>query len=95
VFDIPFSARISVPDGVHLVELHGSAMLLDERRECYYGLDETGRHIWHVLAGSPTVQAAFDRLLAVSEGSPEGLRENFERLLEDLSRHALVRLANA
>lgn len=95
MFDIPFTARISVPDGVLVRELQGESVVLDLRTERYYGLDDTGTRMWNVLINSSTIQVAYDALLQEYDVQADRLRADLERLLEDLSRNGLLELVNA
>ncbi len=89
-FDLPFSARISVPDGVLVRDLDGESVVLNLQTEKYYGLDDVGTRMWAVLTTSPTVQAAYETLLHEYDVEPERLREDLRRLIGDLVEHGLL-----
>jgi hypothetical protein len=87
---VPFTARISVPDGVLVRDLDGESVVLNLQTEKYYGLDDVGTRMWAVLTGSDTIQAAFDTLLAEYDVQPEQLRADLEKLIGDLVEHGLL-----
>jgi hypothetical protein len=88
--DFPFSARISVPDGVLVRDLDGESVVLNLQTEKYYGLDAVGTRMWAVLTTTPTIQSAYEALLQEYDVEPERLGADLRRLIGDLLEHGLL-----
>ena len=89
---IPFTARARGAEGVLFRELEGESVILSLDAETYYGLDEVGTRMWVVLADSPTVQAAFEKLCMEYDVDPEQLRHDIEELLGELVARKLIEI---
>ena len=89
---ISFSQRVSVKDDVLFRELDGESVLLNLDNETYYGLDEVGTRIWELLSSSPSVQQAFDTMLGEYDVQPEQLREDLQKLIQDLTEQGLIQV---
>lgn len=87
---VPFTARLRKTDDVLLRELGGEAVLLDLASATYFGLDEVGTRFWALVTTLPSVQAAYEALLAEYAVAPEVLRADLERLLGELVNHGLL-----
>ena len=87
---VPFTARVSVPEGVLMRDLDGESVVLNVQTEKYYGLDEVGTRMWAVLTGSDSIQAAFERLLGEYDVEPTQLHADLERLIGELVEHGLL-----
>ena len=81
-----------MPESVLFRELDGEAVLLNLDTEQYLGLDEVGTRMWTLLTTAPTVQAAYDALLAEYDVAPDTLRHDVEVLVGQMVEHGLVRL---
>jgi hypothetical protein len=92
---ISFSSRIIVPDSVLFRELDGEAVLLNLDTESYLGLDEVGTRMWMLLTTSPSIQVAYEALLAEYAVTPETLHHDLEVLLSQMVDHGLVELKDA
>ena len=82
--------KITVPDGVLVRELSGESVLLNLNSETYFGLDGVGTRMWAVLATSPSMEAAFDILLAEYEVEPERLRADLHTFIQKLVELGLL-----
>lgn len=89
---IAFTDRVVVPVDVLMRELDGESVLLNLQSERYFGLDAIGTEIWSVLAQAPSIQAAYETLLAEYEVAPEVLRQDLQTLIEQLLEHGLIEL---
>jgi hypothetical protein len=89
---IPFSSRVIVPDTVLFRELEGEAVILNLETESYLGLDLVGTRMWNVLTAQPSIEAAYQVLLAEYDVAPETLRADLERLLGEMLEHKLINL---
>jgi len=89
---IDFSSRVAVPDTVLFREFDGESVILNLDTESYLGLDAVGTRMWNVLTNQPSIQAAYDILLAEYDVTPETLRGDLERLLGQMLEHGLISL---
>lgn len=90
---IPFDKGVHVPDDVLRSDLSGESVLLNLKTETYFGLDETGTRMWEVLAGTVSIQAAFDVLKDEYDVEPHRLQKDLEELVDKLVGHGLLELA--
>jgi hypothetical protein len=70
-------------------------VLLNLETEQYFGLDETGTRMWQLVTTSPSIDAAYQELLAEFDVEPELLRENFVELLSRLVDSGLLEVLPA
>ena len=85
-----FKNKITVPDGVLVRELAGESVLLNLNSESYFGLDEVGTRMWASLVTSPSIEAAFDTLLAEYEVEPERLSADLNIFTQKLVELGLL-----
>jgi hypothetical protein len=89
---VSFSQHIIIPEGVLLRELSGEAVILNLNTEHYFGLDAVGTRMWALLSSSPTIQAAFDALLAEYAVDADTLRRDLTDFIVNLAEHGLLEL---
>ena len=89
---ISFTSKVVVPDTVLFRELDGESVLLNLKTESYLGLDDVGTRMWALFSTLPSIQAAYDVLLAEYDVTPEALRRDVEVLLTQMLGHGLVEL---
>jgi hypothetical protein len=89
---ISFVSRVVVPETVLFRELDGEAVILNLETESYLGLDAVGTRMWSVLTAQPSIEAAYQVLLAEYDVAPETLRADLERLLGEMLEHKLINL---
>lgn len=87
-----FHSRVSAPEDVLVRELGGESVLRNLASETYFGLDEAGTRMWALMTTAPSIQAAYEALLAEYSVAPEVLRRDMEALLGELLEHGLVEL---
>jgi len=88
--NIPFSARVVVPDGVLARNLEGESVVLNLKTEKYFGLDEVGTRMWTLLTDATSIQSAYDSLAAEYDVEPTQLRADIEKLIGELVEHGLL-----
>ena len=89
---LSFNQGVIIPAAVLARELDGESILLNLESETYFGLDEVGTRIWALLTGAPTIQAAYEALLAEYDVAPDVLRQDLEALLAQLLEQGLLEL---
>lgn len=89
---IAFSSKVVVPDTILFRELDGESVLLNLNTESYLGLDEVGTRMWVLFTTQPSIQAAYETLLAEYNVTPDTLRNDVEELLHQMIEHGLVEL---
>jgi hypothetical protein len=87
-----FNTRVYAPDSVLARELDGESVLLNLENETYFGLDEVGTRMWALLTAAPSIQAAYETLLAEYDVDPARLRQDLEALVGQLVDSGLLRL---
>lgn len=87
---IPFTSSTRVPEGVLMRDLGGEAVVLHLPSQAYFGLDVVGARTWTLLAASPSIQAAFDSLLAEYDVEPGVLRADLEEFVAELVAKGLL-----
>jgi len=87
-----FSSRVTTSPDVLLRIIGDEAVILNLKSELYLGLDPIGTRIWTVLQGSPSIQAAHASLLDEFEVEPERLRQDMDRLLDQMLAQGLIEL---
>jgi len=92
---VSFADRAATPANVLVRVLDRESVLLNLETEQYFGLDETGTRMWQLLTGSPSIDAAFQELLAEFDVEPELLRSNLMELLSRLVDSGLLQVLPA
>lgn len=90
--EVSLQTTLVVNSDVLFRDLDGEAVLLHLESGKYYGLDEVGTRIWHLLAEHASVSAVFDRLLEEYEVEPGTLERDLCALVGDLVRQDLLRV---
>ena len=85
-----FSARLAVPANVLVRQVESESVLLNLTSERYFGLDEVGTRMWTALTTSPSIQAAYETLIAEYDVEDARLRQNLEELVERLVANGLL-----
>jgi hypothetical protein len=92
---VSFTDRAAMPAHVLVRFLDRESVLLNIETEQYFGLDETGTRMWQLLTGSPSIDAAYQELLAEFDVEPELLRANLMELLSRLVDGGLLQVLPA
>ena len=92
---VSFTDRAAVPASVLVRILDRESVLLNIETEQYFGLDETGTRMWQLLVGSPSIDAAYQELLAEFDVESELLRSNLMELLSRLVESGLLQVLPA
>jgi hypothetical protein len=88
-----FSSRITTAPDVMLRIIGDEAVILNLKSELYLGLNPVGTRIWTVLHDAPSIQSAYESLLAEFDVEPERLRQDMDELLDQLLAQGLIELA--
>jgi hypothetical protein len=92
---VSFVDRAATPAHVLVRILEQESVLLNLETEQYFGLDETGTRMWQLVTTSPSIDAAYQELLAEFDVEPELLRANFVELLSRLVDSGLLEVLPA
>ena len=90
-----FKDRARAPKHVLFRLLERESVLLNLETERYFGLDETGTRMWELVTTSPSIDAAYQELLAEYEVPRDLLRENLTELVGHLVEHGLLEILPA
>ena len=92
---IDFSSRIVVPETVLYRQVDEATVLLNLQTESYLSLDEVGSRMWALFTTEPSLEAAYEKLLAEYAVEPDVLRRDIENLVNQMLEHGLVELKSA
>jgi Coenzyme PQQ synthesis protein D (PqqD) len=87
---LSFSARIAPLPEVMYRTVGDEAVLLNMKKQSYFGLDPVGARMWAVLNESASIQTALELLLTEYEVSESQLRTDLEAFVEKLLEQGLV-----
>lgn len=91
--NITLSTRITIPEDVFFQDLQGESVILEVKSGKYFGLDETGTRIWHLLSEHKNLQAAYDAMLAEYDVDPAQLQSDLTALVQKLVEKNLLQIA--
>jgi len=86
--------KLHVADDVVFRDLAGEAVLLNLATGMYFGLNEVGTRIWHLIADHGSTDEIIESILAEYEVDEAQLRKDVDALIQQLLDKGLVR-ANA
>ncbi len=92
---VSFAGRAAAPAHVLVRFLDQEAVLLNLETEQYFGLDEIGTRMWQLVTGSPSIDAAYQELLAEFDVEAEMLHSNLAELLSRLVDSGLLQVLPA
>ena len=92
---VSFAGRAAAPAHVLVRFLDREAVLLNLETEQYFGLDEIGTRMWQLVTGSPSIDAAYQELLAEFDVEAEMLHSNLTELLTRLVDSGLLEVLPA
>ena len=84
------AARVTVSPDVMLQESEGEAVLLDLKRESFFGLDAVGTRAWRLIEEHGDVKTVYDVMLREFDVAPERLEHDLGILIEELAQAGLV-----
>jgi len=92
---LSFLDRAAAPAHVLVRFLDRESVLLNLETERYFGLDETGTRMWQLAIDSPSIDAAYEKLLSEFDVEPELLRSDLLELLNRLVDNGLLQVLPA
>lgn len=84
------SQRVILSSNTLFQEIGGEGVILDLTSSTYFGLDEVGVRLWQLLQADPSLQAAFDALLAEYEVEPAQLEQDVAQLIGQIVKAGLA-----
>lgn len=87
------AGRVRAARGVVIAERDGCAVLLDLRRDRYFGLDESGTRFWAVLSEGRTIDEAAGQLAEEYDAPLERLRADAAAFAARLCDAGLLEVA--
>ena len=88
-----FSSRVTTAPDVMVRIIGDEAVILNLKSELYLRLNPVGTRFWTVLHDAPSIQAAYESLLAEFDVAPTRLREDLNQLLGQLLEQRLVEVS--
>jgi len=87
---ISLMTQVAVPDRILFRDLAGEAVLLELDSGRYFGLNEMGTRIWHLLQSEALLEAVYRSLLDEYEVQPDLLRDDLVRFIGLLAGKGLL-----
>lgn len=82
--------NVKISDQVLFQEIEGESVLLNLDNEQYFGLDEVGTRIWHLLSENGETRKTLNLLLDEYKVDKAKLENDLSDLIEDLRDQGLV-----
>ena len=82
---------IRISDDVVFRDLAGEVVILTLTTGTYFGLNEVGTRIWHLIAEQGSTEKVIEAFLAEYEVEEEQLRRDVDDLIRQLMDKGLVR----
>lgn len=92
---LSFSASVAALPDVMYRRVGDEAVLLNIKKETYFGLDPVGARMWAVLNESASIQAALEALLTEYDVGEPQLRKDLEAFVEKLIEQGLVETSSS
>jgi hypothetical protein len=93
---LSLDAQLACCPSVLLSEVAGEAILLDQSRGVYYGLDEVGTAVWtQLVRGGATLGGIHQKMLADYDVSADRLMKDLTELLNRLEALELVEISSS
>ena len=83
--------KVTIPDDVVFRDVGGEAVILNLLTSTYFGLDEVGTRIWHLVGEHGSTEQVIAALLAEYEVDETKVRQDVDRLIRQLLEKGLVR----
>ena len=82
--------KVTIPDDVVFRDLAGEAVILNLASGTYFGLNEVGTRMWHLLAEHGETEPVLATVLAEYEVEESPLRQDLDALLHILVEKGLI-----
>jgi hypothetical protein len=84
--------RIQLSPDVMARRIGKEFVILNVKRECYFGLDEVGARMFALLTEGSSIEDVLRQLELEYSADPERLRQDLEGLIGELVRHELIQI---
>lgn len=84
------SGVVRVAENVVFQQIEGETVLLDLKREQYFGLDDVGSRIWTLIEAGESVDAIVRTLGEEYDAGPQQIEHDLRRLLTELAQAGLI-----
>lgn len=85
--------KVTFSETVFAQDIDGEMVLLDMTSENYFGLDEVGTAIWHVMQERESLQEVFSKLLEEYDVEEEVLKKDLFHFVDRLEKSGLITLS--
>jgi len=82
--------RVKILDDIVFRDLAGEAVILNLTSGTYFGLNEVGTQIWHLLAEHGSTEKVIETILAEYEIDDARFRHDLDELLNALTDRGLI-----
>jgi len=87
-----YTQPIKPSEDVLFQELDGEAVLLDLTSEQYFGLNEVGTRIWHLIDTHHDLDSVYRAMAEEYAVEPEQLRRDLDSFVDELSEAGLLQV---
>jgi hypothetical protein len=84
------SVTVVASDEILRSEVDGESVILDQKSEVYYGINEVGSHLWRQIQEPRTVKELVESTTAKYDVAREECRDDVEEFLTDLLESDLI-----
>ncbi len=82
--------QVSIPEEVLFRDLGGESVLLHLGSGQYFGLDEVGTLIWHLLVEGRSLDEIEEKIISEYDASAEDVKNDVLRIVQKLTQNRLV-----
>jgi hypothetical protein len=90
VADLSLSSSLKVSEDVVFRELDGEGVILNLASGIYFGLDETGTRMWHLIDQHGHLGAVLAALCSEYDASPATIERDLLDLVSELAEKGLL-----
>lgn len=91
---LSLTSSVRIPDGVLSRDLQGEAVILNLNTGVYFGLDEVGTRIWHLLEEYQSLQKVLDSMIEEYEVGHAQCAEDLLSFVTKTLEKGLVEVCN-
>ncbi len=92
--DLSLTSSVRILDGVLSRDLQGELVILDLNTGVYFGLDQVGTKIWHLLLEHGSLQKVLDSLVEEYEVTESGCAHDLLDFVAKMLEKGLIEVSN-
>ncbi len=88
--ELTLPKKVKISDNVLFQEIDNEYVLLNMESEQYFGLDEIGAKVWHIISEDGNTERVLNQIMGEYNVSIEELTSDISRLLHELNNEHLI-----